>query len=470
MFGLVGSLAAPLRLDDQVLQGGADCRDPPIQTACPGYKNVMMFCCEQADNRVAHNRICERLRSNVAVCGGSAVMQSTMASCCAYEWADNATQIFGHKMRLDIPEEWEDWDDDAPVVVVDENGVKNDPTDPSTDPAMPQDPSVPQEAENIRMAMPWGTCNATNEDLQGNEAAKEEWDKWCNENCILEKYGGVGRSACKDGMGTGAIGCVCEQGVKEVSIKEEAVPGAQQGQSDDPAAAASPGMFVPEDASTCMSTTLSATDNWCIDSCSSGTCSVDTCICDEKAAEVRKKQKEQEKKDEEARKHGKPGKVRPETPAEAEARKRVEEANKEVEKENEKRAKEEADAAAASEEAPGLSPTEQQAAGVVSQNDDVIAQKEKEREQQEQARLADEKKRIDENEAARQKEEDDRLADIRSKTGDPTEEKDEDEERARDPWVDGPPAEGCAMCPDCPPECHPEIGGSVRSQKGKKAP
>ena len=79
-------------------------------------------------------------------------------------------------------------------------------------------------------------------------------------------------------------------------------------------------------------------------------------------------------------------------------------------------------------------------------------------------------KKIDENEAARQKEEDDRLADIRSKTGDPTEKKDEDEERASDPWVDGPPAEGCAMCPDCPPECHPEIGGSARSQKGKKAP
>ena len=85
--------------------------------------------------------------------------------------AENLVELDGEISRV----LWRNPHPRLKMTVVDENGDKNDPTDPSTDPAMPQDPSVPQEAEDIRMAMPWGTCNATNEDLQGNEAAKEEW-------------------------------------------------------------------------------------------------------------------------------------------------------------------------------------------------------------------------------------------------------------------------------------------------------
>ena len=32
---------------------------------------------------------------------------------------------------------------------------------------------------------------------------------WCDENCVSEKWGGIGAGACVDGSMTGTVGCVC---------------------------------------------------------------------------------------------------------------------------------------------------------------------------------------------------------------------------------------------------------------------
>ena len=400
----------------RALEGsGVGCRGQNMQTACPGYSNVMMFCCEDADNRKAHDRMCERFTSNAGVCGIAAQMESVLQSCCAYEWADNASHIYGHKQRLDVPEEfeeWEDWDiDDAPMVVVGDDGKTSSPDDPDAAPS-PVTSGVdggPAPAVDNRKMMPPGTCNATNSALEANEAAQAEWSKWCDHNCIPEKYGGVGTSACKTGTGTGAIGCVCNQGV-------QAVPIIQVDPEDlgNPAAGAPSAGLVPEDASTCISTTLSATDSWCADSCAEGNCPLETCICDAEAKAVQDKAAAKEK---EAQAEGKPGKNRPETSEEKEARQRVEEADAAVAEQNKAAGEAAAEAARAAESAPALTPTEQSQTEVVSQVDDVIAQTEKDREAAEAKHLAAEEKKVADNEKARLAEQEERLGNINKAGG-----------------------------------------------------
>ena len=41
--------------------------------------------------------------------------------------------------------------------------------------------------------------------------AQQHWNDWCDENCVAEKWGGIGAGACKDGSMTGTVGCVCNQ-------------------------------------------------------------------------------------------------------------------------------------------------------------------------------------------------------------------------------------------------------------------
>ena len=70
---------------------------------------------------------------------------------------------------------------------------------------------VPKAAENKRL--PKGTCKATNPELKkkGDATAQDHWNTWCDENCIPEKWGGIGENACKDGSMTGTVMCVCKQ-------------------------------------------------------------------------------------------------------------------------------------------------------------------------------------------------------------------------------------------------------------------
>ena len=402
----------------RALEGsGVGCRGENMQKACPGYSNVMMFCCDQADNRKSHDKMCTHFNNNAAVCGVPAQMESVLQTCCDYEWSNNASLLFGHKIRLDIPEdfeEWEDWDldEDVPLAVVGDDGDMTSPDDPqgAPEPVAVGVDGGPAPVLEDRKMMPPGTCNATNEALQSNDAAQEQWNKWCDQNCIPEKYGGVGTAACKSGTGTGAIGCVCKQGVKVI-----AAASVDPADLDDPSAAGAPSAgFVPEDASTCISTTLSATDNWCADSCADGNCPSETCICDAEAKKVKDKEAAEEKK---AEAEGRPGAKRKETPEEAEARKRVEEADAAIAEQDRIAAEAAAEAARAAETAPALTPAEQNASAAVQQVDDIIAQAEKDREEREAEKLAEEQKKIDADEAARQAEEAARLADINKKGG-----------------------------------------------------
>jgi hypothetical protein len=402
----------------RALEGsGVGCRGENMQKACPGYSNVMMFCCGQADNRKSHDKMCTRFNNNAAVCGVAAQMESVLQTCCEYEWSNNASLLFGHKIRLDIPgdfEEWEDWDldDEVPIAVVGEDGDMSSPEDPdgAPDPISVGVDGGPAPVVDDRKMMPPGTCNATNEALQSNDAAQEQWDKWCDQNCIPEKYGGVGTTACKSGTGTGAIGCVCKQGVKAIAVAT-----VDPADLDDPFSAGAPSAgFVPEDASTCISTTLSATDNWCADSCGEGNCPNEVCICDAEAKKVTDKAEADEK---EAQAEGKPGKNRKETPEEAEARKRVEEADAAIAEQNKAAAAAAAEAARAAESAPAFTPNEQNASATVSQVDDIIAQAEKDREAAEAKKQAADQKKIDANEEARKEEEAARLADINKAGG-----------------------------------------------------
>ena len=66
--------------------------------------------------------------------------------------------------------------------------------------------------------LPTGTCEATNPDLKGRKAAQLQWNNWCDEVCIDPMWGGVGAHVCVNATGTGAVGCVCTQGVALVDI------------------------------------------------------------------------------------------------------------------------------------------------------------------------------------------------------------------------------------------------------------
>ena len=64
--------------------------------------------------------------------------------------------------------------------------------------------------------LPAGTCQAMNPELRGNKAAQEQWNRWCDQNCIPEKWGGVGTNACHGGTATGTVGCLCKAGVRPI--------------------------------------------------------------------------------------------------------------------------------------------------------------------------------------------------------------------------------------------------------------
>ena len=59
--------------------------------------------------------------------------------------------------------------------------------------------------------LPPGTCTATNAKLKGDKEAQKQWDRWCDENCIAERWGGLGEGKCRGGVETGVVGCVCKQ-------------------------------------------------------------------------------------------------------------------------------------------------------------------------------------------------------------------------------------------------------------------
>ncbi len=84
----------------------------------------------------------------------------------------------------------------------------------------PEKPENPMD-EEVTKRLPPGTCKATNEKLKGDKEAQKQWDRWCDENCIAERWGGLGEDKCRGGVETGVVGCVCEQGVEPVSITKD---------------------------------------------------------------------------------------------------------------------------------------------------------------------------------------------------------------------------------------------------------
>ena len=62
---------------------------------------------------------------------------------------------------------------------------------------------------------------ATNDKLKADKAAQKQWDRWCDENCIAERWGGLGEGKCRGGVETGVVGCVCKQGIAPVSITKD---------------------------------------------------------------------------------------------------------------------------------------------------------------------------------------------------------------------------------------------------------
>merc|ERR1719389_533689 len=76
-----------------------------------------------------------------------------------------------------------------------------------------QEELPPPPVKEIMKKLPAGTCHSQNKDLTGNEAAQQVWDNWCDENCVEEKWGGIGEGGCHE---TGNVQCECKQGVKPV--------------------------------------------------------------------------------------------------------------------------------------------------------------------------------------------------------------------------------------------------------------
>ena len=64
---------------------------------------------------------------------------------------------------------------------------------------------------------------ATNPELKEKPESQLLWNNWCDEVCVESDYGGLGADACVDGSGTGAVGCICKQGVELVDIYPDGV-------------------------------------------------------------------------------------------------------------------------------------------------------------------------------------------------------------------------------------------------------
>eukprot|EP00964_Phaeocystis_antarctica_P038402 scaffold21976_cov56-Phaeocystis_antarctica.AAC.1 len=86
--------------------------------------------------------------------------------------------------------------------------------------AAPQQQQEDKDEDEEDVMLPKGTCTAKSPDLGGDSAAQGKWDSWCDVNCVVSKWGGLGgKGGCRDGSETGSVGCVCTQGVAPVSVK-----------------------------------------------------------------------------------------------------------------------------------------------------------------------------------------------------------------------------------------------------------
>ena len=86
--------------------------------------------------------------------------------------------------------------------------------------AAPQQQQEDEDEDEEDVMLPKGTCTAKSPDLGGDSAAQGKWDSWCDVNCVVSKWGGLGgKGGCRDGSETGSVGCVCTQGVAPVSVK-----------------------------------------------------------------------------------------------------------------------------------------------------------------------------------------------------------------------------------------------------------
>ena len=91
---------------------------------------------------------------------------------------------------------------------------EEEPTNTAKPPPNPTD-------QEVTKRLPPGTCKATNDKLKGDKEAQKQWDRWCDENCIAERWGGLGEGKCRGGVETGVVGCVCKQGIAPISITKD---------------------------------------------------------------------------------------------------------------------------------------------------------------------------------------------------------------------------------------------------------
>ena len=119
----------------------------------------------------------------------------------------------------------------APAAVADPAVAPVDVAVAPVDPIVAPEPEIMSDQEREAThnhppdgkKLPTGTCKATNPDLKGKKAAQLLWNNWCDEVCVESDYGGLGADACVDATGTGAVGCVCKQGVKLIDIYKNGI-------------------------------------------------------------------------------------------------------------------------------------------------------------------------------------------------------------------------------------------------------
>ena len=288
------------------LASGGTCAD--LQKSCPGYKNVMMFCCEQADTRKLNEGMCTRFSSNDFVCGGAAHMEKTIQSCCASAWSgeESVKDLFGSKTRLRTDGVING--QDAPIMVVGEDGEMEeyDEKEQKADEeaARKENAAANAPEANEPMAREPGTCTAKQtKGAEGEDEADEQWNEWCDKNCIPSKYGGLGRTACRKGDDTGAVGCMCkafhgqpitateyDEKVEKMAAAKEAAKQKkdaaekakrEEEQAKEAAAATAKVVYNPKNPETCKGRTQATPDYWCVEICQeSGSCPKVSCVCD----------------------------------------------------------------------------------------------------------------------------------------------------------------------------------------------
>jgi hypothetical protein len=85
------------------LQAADYCHDTQMKSQCPGYTNVIMFCCPDSHDRSLNDLVCEGYTKNENICGTPENMEKTVQSCCTYEYLNKATHLHTSEVPTSSP-------------------------------------------------------------------------------------------------------------------------------------------------------------------------------------------------------------------------------------------------------------------------------------------------------------------------------------------------------------------------------